>query len=188
MNCSQLLVAVPRVLARWSLDAQGLSRVMRRMLIIMTASGALCVHQTSALRCVVLRNPRLRSGYFQARSRAERGVAARGDPYRGEGKAPRRATFMQNSKQHKHCVVESRRPKAPIPATVGRECSTVRHPQRLGLSVRSNARPPTSQWESGQTAALRASTRAPRRARRSLAPPRPDIWREASLAPPRPDI
>ena len=153
------------------------------------ASGAACVHQSSALRRVVLRNPRLRSGYFPARSRAERGVAARGDPYRGEGKAPRRATFMQNSKQHKQGAVESRRPKAPIPATAGQECFTVRQTQRLGRSVRSNARTPTSQWESRQTAALRASTRTHSRARRSLAPPRPDIWREASLSsPPRPDI
>ena len=144
--------------------------------------------QTSALRlCCETRvsGP----GYNPARSRAERGVAARGDPYQGERKAPRRATFMQNSKQHKQGAVESRRPKAPIPATAGQECFTVRQTQRLGRSVRSNARTPTSQWESGQTAALRASTRARRRARRSLAPPRPDIWREASLSsPPRPDI
>ena len=79
--------------------AQGLSRVMRRLLMIMTASGAACVHQTNALRCDVLRNPRLKVRVFPARSRPKRGVAARGDPYRGEGKAPRRATFMQNSKQ-----------------------------------------------------------------------------------------
>ena len=155
---------------------------------IMTASGAAVCPQTSALRlCCETRvsGP----GYNPARSRAERGVAARGDPYRGEGKAPRRATFMQNSKQHKLCVVESRRPKAPIPATAGQECFTVRQTQRLGRSVRSNARSPTSQWESGQTAALRASTRTHSRARRSLAPPRPDIWREASLSSPlRPDI
>lgn len=108
-------------------------------------------------------------------------------PGRKQGAAP--SDIHAHPKQHKLAAVESGRPRAPIPATVGQECFTVRQTQRLGLSVRSNARTPTSQWESRHTAALRASTRAPRRARRSLAPPRPDIWREASLSsPPRPDI
>ena len=85
-------------------------------------------------------------------------------PGRKQGAAP---SDMQNSKQHKlSSAVESRRPRAPIPATVGQECFTVRHTQRLGLSVRKNAHTPTSQWESRQTAAVGASTRAPHRARR----------------------
>lgn len=158
-------------------------------ILIMTTAERLCVHQTSALRRVVLRNPRLRSGYFPARSRAERGVAARGDPYRAKARRRAERHSCKTQSNTSKAQSESRRPKAPIPATVGQECFTVRQTQRLGLSVRSNARTPTSQWESRQTAALRASTRAPRRARRSLAPPRPDIWREASLSsPPRPDI
>ena len=134
------------------------------ILIMTTASGALCP-QIKALRRVVLRNPRLRSGYFPARSRPERGVADRGDPYWGEGKRrAERHSCKTQSKTSSGAV--SRRPRAPIPATVGQECFTVRQTQRLGLSVRSNARTPTSQWESRQTAALGASTRAPRRARR----------------------
>ena len=126
----------------------------------------------AALPCracwVPCENPRLRSGYFPARSRAKRGVADRGDPYQGESKAPRPGPERhENSKQHKlSSAVESRRPRAPIPATVGQECFTVRHTQRLGLSVRKNAHTPTSQWESRQTAAVGASTRAPHRARR----------------------
>ena len=61
----------------------------------------------------VLRNPRLRSGHFPARSRAQRGVAGRGDPYRGEGKAPRRATFMQtqsNTSKQRSNLDGQRRP------------------------------------------------------------------------------
>ena len=146
----------------------------------------LCVHQTSALRSVVLRNPRpVLPGSEPCRTKHRK--PRRPVPGRKQGAAP--SDIHAHPKQHKLAAVESGRPRAPIPATVGQECFTVRQTQRLGLSVRSNARTPTSPWESGQTAALRASSRAPRRARRSLAPPRPDIWREASLSsPPRPDI
>ena len=155
---------------------------------IMTASGALCVHQTSALRmCCETRV----SGPGTSRLGAVPNEASRPAATRTGAKARRRAERHSCKTQSKpsSAAVESRRPRAPIPATVGQECFTVRQTQRLGLSVRSNARTPTSQWESRHTAALRASTRAPRRARRSLAPPRPDIWREASLSsPPRPDI
>ena len=53
MNCSQLLVAVPRVRARRS-QTQGLSRVMRRLLMIMRS----CVCPPNKRTAVVLRNPR----------------------------------------------------------------------------------------------------------------------------------
>ena len=135
-------------------------------ILIMTTAERLCVHQTSALRRVVLRNPRLRSGCFPARSRAERGVVPAAT--RTRAKARRRAERHSCKTQSKtsYSAVESTRPKAPIPATVGQDCFTVRHTQRLGLSVRKNAHTPTSQWESRQTAAVGASTRAPHRARR----------------------
>ena len=158
------------------------------ILIKTTASGALCPpNKRTAVCCAAKPASQVRVLPSSKPSQTRRRGPRRPVPGRKQGAAP---SDMQNSKQHKlSSAVESRRPRAPIPATVGQECFTVRHTQRLGLSVRSNARTPTSQWESRQTAALRASTRAPRRARRSLAPLRPDIWREASLSsPPRPDI
>ena len=56
-------------------------------------SGCVSTNERTVLCCETRVS---RSGYFPARSRAERGVAARGDPYQGESQAPRRATFMQN--------------------------------------------------------------------------------------------
>ena len=133
-------------------------------ILIMTTAERLCVHQTSALRmCCETRV----SGPGPSQLEAVPNEASRrGDPYRA--KARRRAERHSCKTQSKtsYSAVESTRPKAPIPATVGQDCFTVRHTQRLGLSVRKNAHTPTSQWESRQTAAVGASTRAPHRARR----------------------
>ena len=157
---------------------------------IMTASGAAVCPQTSALRLCCAAKPASQVRVLPSSEpcRTRRREPRRPVPGRKQGAAPS-DIHAKLKASTSHSAVESRRPKAPSPATAGQECSTVRQTQRLGRSVRSNARTPTSPWESGQTAALRASTRAPRRARRSLAPPRPDIWREASLSSPlRPDI
>ena len=188
MNCSQLLVAVPRVLARRSPRRRG-SAELCDVYIDKNDSQRSAV-STKQAHCGVLCCETRVSGPGTSQLEAVPNEASRPAATRTGAKARRRAERHSCKTQSKtsYSAVESTRPKAPIPATVGQVCFTVRQTQRLGLSVRSNARTPTSQWESRQTAALRASTRAPRRARRSLAPPRPDIWREASLAPPRPDI
>ena len=159
------------------------------ILIKTTASGALCPpNKGTAPCCAAKPASQVRVLPSSKPCRTRRRGPRRPVPGRRQGAAPS-DIHAKLKASTSSAAVESRRPRAPIPATVGQECFTVRQTQRLGLSVRSNARTPTSQWESRQTAALRASTRAPRRARRSLAPLRPDIWREASLSsPPRPDI